>query len=296
MLKIVASKYAMIKNTFFIFTVSLAFVLYACNNSGKDEEPLATTVRIPTTGYTSPSSYPNMDLLWADEFNTTSLSAGQWNFQIGNGCPAICGWGNNESEYYKKENTTLKDGFLIIEAKKENEGNNQYTSSRINTQGKFSFHYGRVDVRAVLPEGKGIWPAIWMLGENISTVGWPASGEIDIMEMIGGGQREKTIHGTAHWSANGNHAQSSGSYSLSSGTFHDEFHVFSILWNAEKISWYVDDIKYHEVAISPSELSAFQKDFHFLINLAVGGNWPGNPDTTTPFPQYLIVDYIRVFQ
>ena len=265
-------------------------------DSANDDDDLNYEIFIiPTTGYSTPDNYSGLDLIWADEFDGTQLNENNWTFQLGDGCPAICGWGNNELENYQKENTSFQNGNLIIRAKKEI-GNNNFTSSRINTKGKFSFKYGRVDVRAALPIGQGIWPAIWMLGENIDQVGWPKCGEIDIMEKIGGNGREKTAFGTVHWDNNGQNADYGGSHSLTSGNYQDEFHVFTIKWTLNSIIWYIDNVQFHIIDTTPAELSEFQEDFHLLINLAVGGNWPGNPDATTTFSQYLIVDYIRVFQ
>lgn len=251
---------------------------------------------IPATGYRSPTSYPGLNLVWEDEFNGTSLNNANWTAEIGTGSN---GWGNNELQYYRAENTTVRDGHLIITAKKESFSGSQYTSSRLITKDKKTFQYGRVDIRAALPKGQGMWPALWMLGNNISSVGWPRCGEIDIMEMIGGAGRENTVHGTLHWDNNGTHACSCGQnqgYSLSTGTFNDEFHVFSIVWNATGITWYVDNIQYNFINTTPAELSEFNAPFFFIFNVAVGGNWPGNPDATTVFPQHLVVDYIRVFQ
>lgn len=242
--------------------------------------------------------YPNMKLVWEDEFNGTALNEGDWTFEIGDGCPSNCGWGNNELEYYQQANTTVVDGFLTIEARRESIGEKQYTSSRIKTQGKIKMKYGRVDVRAKLPEGQGIWPAIWMLGESIDSVGWPRCGEIDIMEMIGGKGREKTVHGTAHWwdDESSRHQYIGGQLDLKEQTYADAFHVFSIVWDATKIVWLVDDAPYYELSISVAEKNEFKSEFFFLMNVAVGGNWPGNPTETTKFPQRMVVDYIRVFQ
>lgn len=250
---------------------------------------------IPATGYTSPTSYDGMTLVWEDDFSGASLSTSNWTYEIGRGSN---GWGNNELQYYRQENTRLQDGHLIITAKKETFNDAAYTSSRLITKDKQSFQYGRVDIRAVLPKGQGIWPALWMLGANFSTVGWPKCGEIDIMEMIGGAGREKTVHGTLHWDNGGTNACTCGDdgFSLSTGTFADEFHVFSIVWNAGTVTWYVDNIQFHQIDITPAEMSEFDAPFFFIFNIAVGGNWPGSPDATTVFPQYLIVDYIRVFQ
>lgn len=252
-------------------------------------------VIIPATGYTSPTSYAGLTLIWEDDFAGTGLNTSNWTWEIGRGTN---GWGNNELQYYRQENTTVRDGHLIITAKKENFSGAAYTSSRIITKDKRTYQYGRVDIRAALPKGQGIWPALWMLGNNFPTVGWPQCGEIDIMEMIGGAGRENTVYGTLHWDNAGSYACTCGDdgYSLSSGTFGDEFHVFSIVWNANTITWYVDNVQFHQIDISPAAMSEFDLPFFFIFNIAVGGNWPGNPDGSTNFPQHLIVDYIRVFQ
>lgn len=248
---------------------------------------------IPGAGFVSPNTYAGYNLVWQDEFDGDELSQ-DWAYDLGDGCPGLCGWGNNELQSYKKENLRLEKGYLIIEAKKEMDGNKSYTSTRIKTQEKKSFLYGRMDIRAALPKGKGIWPAIWMLGDNITEVGWPKCGEIDIMEMIGG--EENTVHGTAHWDNNGQVASYGGKTSLTAGTLNDNFHVYSIIWDERKIVWLLDDKPFHEIDIRPSGLSEFHLPHFFLINIAVGGNWPGSPDQTTVFPQKFAVDYIRVFQ
>lgn len=251
----------------------------------------------PNAGYTSPDSYDGYNLVWADEFSGSTLSA-DWTFELGDGCPDLCGWGNQELEFYKKENTSLQEGNLIITAKKENAGSKSYTSSRLITKGKKSFTYGRIDIRAKLPKGQGMWPALWMLGENITEVGWPKCGEIDIMEMIGGSKfdQDATVHGTVHWDNNGSYANYGGNTKLPFGIFNDEFHVFSIIWDNEKIVWLLDNVQYHVIDIRPAGLDEFHKPFYFILNVAVGGTWPGSPDASTVFPQEMKVDYIRVFQ
>lgn len=247
----------------------------------------------PTTGYTSPLTYPGLNLVWSDEFNGSTLSS-DWTYDIGTGSN---GWGNNELQYYTNDNVQVSNGLLQITAKSETFNAQDYTSTRIKTQGLKSWKYGRVDVRAALPYGKGIWPAIWMLGDNITSVSWPACGEIDIVELIGGqGLNDRTAHGTAHWSNNGSHAQFGNSISLPSGKFADEFHVFSIVWNQNSITWLMDNVVYNTLDVTPAELSEFQENFFLIMNVAVGGNWPGNPDATTIFPQTMYVDYVRVFQ
>jgi beta-glucanase (GH16 family) len=192
----------------------------------------------------------------------------------------------------------MHDGYLVIKAKRESESGFQYTSSRIITKGKKEFKYGRVDIRAILPKGQGIWPALWMLGSNISDVSWPKCGEIDIMEMIGGGaDRDNKVYGTIHWDNAGSYASYGGNKTITAPkVFADEFHVFSIVWDETKIVWYLDDVQYHIIDITPPELNEFRKNFFFIFNVAVGGNWPGSPNSSTTFPQRMTVDYIRVFQ
>ena len=161
---------------------------------------------------------------------------------------------------------------------------------------KLSFRYGRVDIRAKLPKGQGIWPALWMLGSNFKSVGWPACGEIDIMDMVGCSTGDAIVYCTLHWDNEGSKADYGGSYSLSSGIFNDKFHVFTIIWDANEIKWYVDDVLFHTADITPAALSEFHENQFFIFNVAVGGDWPGSPDASTIFPQQLKVDYIRVFQ
>jgi beta-glucanase (GH16 family) len=235
----------------------------------------------------------NWELVWSDEFSGTSLDLDSWTRETGGG-----GWGNNELQYYtdREVNSFISDGRLIIKAQAESYGGRNYTSARLKTQNKKFWKYGKIEARMKLPYGQGIWPAFWMLGQNISSVGWPACGEIDIMEMIGGSGREKTVHGTVHWDNAGQHAQSGGSYSLPVGTFADAFHVFRIEWDQNLIRWYVDNNHYYSLNITPSGLSEIRNDFFILLNLAVGGNWPGNPNSTTVFPQTLEVDYVRVYK
>lgn len=246
-------------------------------------------------GYITPIQYDEYSLIWNDEFEGNNVDTQNWIFEIGDGCPN-CGWGNNEWEYYRRENAWVENNVLIIEARKENYRGKNYTSARMITNNLQSFQYGRIDIRALLPKGQGIWPALWMLGENISSIGWPACGEIDIMEMIGGSGREKTVHGTVHWDHNGEHAQSGGSRSVSVGSLADRYHVFSIIWDESSITWYLDDIAYYTINITQASMSEFHQKFFFIFNVAVGGNWPGYPDATTIFPQRMQVDYVRVFQ
>jgi len=246
------------------------------------------------TGYTTPSSYPGYTLKWNDEFNGTSIDQNNWGYDLG-----ASGWGNNELQNYTSlnANSYIANGSLVIEAIKGPNGN--YTSARMITKGKRTFQYGRIDIRAKLPKGQGIWPALWMLGTNIDNVGWPACGEIDIMEYLG--HQTSTVHGTAHWGAQGSTSSQSSSsrFDLTSGNFYEKFHVFSIIWEANRIRWYMDDQLFHTVTTTTTNGAAnwrFNQEFFFIFNIAVGGNWPGYPDATTQFPQKMFVDYVRVFQ
>ncbi|MEM7368383.1 MAG: family 16 glycosylhydrolase [Bacteroidota bacterium] len=253
-----------------------------------------TFVFIPDEGYITPTNYTGFDLVWADEFEGTSINTDNWTHEIGGH-----GWGNEESQYYtdREDNSYVSNGNLIIEAKLESFSGSAYTSARMITLNKQSFQYGRVDIRAILPEGQGIWPALWMLGNNFPTVGWPACGEIDIMELLGH-EPEKT-HGTAHWGAQGQgfSHNKSGSLVLQEGKFSDEYHVFSIIWEPGSIKWLLDDEEFHTVTNADvNGAYPFDAEFFFIFNIAVGGRWPGYPDATTQFPQQMLVDYIRVFQ
>ena len=239
------------------------------------------------------------ELVWSDEFNYEGLPDSEiWSYEVG-----ASGWGNNELQYYtrdRKENARVENGNLIIEARREGYMGASYTSARLITYTKgHSFRYGKIEARIRLPYGQGIWPAFWMLGNGIfEGTSWPGCGEIDIMEMVGGGEgRDDVVHGTVHWlDASNNHAQYGGQTQLIEGIFADNFHVFSVEWNATSIKWFLDGKQYHVVDITPAHMSEFHKDFFILLNIAVGGNWPGNPNASTIFPQKMYVDYIRVYQ
>jgi hypothetical protein len=261
----------------------------------EDDDDNTVGLVIPDGGYTTPTSYPGYNLIWADEFDGASLDLNSWTFETGTGNN---GWGNNELQYYREDNTSIVNGHLVITAKQQQFGGRQYTSSRIITKGKKNFKFGRIDIRAALPEGQGLWPALWMLGSNIDAVSWPACGEIDIMELTG--NLPNRVLGTVHYGANVSQHQfiSQSKYLTGNDNFQDEFHVFSINWVADKIEFLVDDEVYH--TITPANLNGaaypFNKPFFFIFNVAVGGNLPGSPDGSTAFPQRMIVDYVRVFQ
>ena len=247
-------------------------------------------------------------LAWSDEFNGPAGSAvdgTKWTLEVGNGSD---GWGNRERQHYtgSTRNAALDGaGNLVITARRETPGKKsrcwygecRYTSARLKTQGRFEQTYGRFEARIRVPRGQGIWPAFWMLGANIQTAGWPACGEIDIMEHIG---REPsnvygTLHGPGYSGANGVGAPSK----LASGGFADAFHVFAVEWEPNRISWYVDGRLYQTrtpADLPPGSAWVFDRPFFMLLNLAVGGHWPGDPDATTVFPQKMYVDYVRVYR
>ena len=235
-------------------------------------------------------------LVWSDEFNGSGLDLSKWSYQIGTG---FQGWGNNELQYYTNRpvNVDVFDGHLWIVAHRENFGGMQYTSARIRTRNKGDWRYGRIEMRAKLPRGRGIWPAFWMMPTDEVFGGWPQSGEIDIMELVG--HEPNRVHGTIHFATPSLQHQFQGSfYTLPQGTFNDNFHLFWIEWQQNEIKWYVDSTLYFTRV--PAHLGGanwpFNERFHIILNVAVGGNWPGSPDSTTVFPQSMVVDYVRVYQ
>jgi beta-glucanase (GH16 family) len=243
-------------------------------------------------------------LTWSDEFNGpagTAPDPAKWKHDIGGS-----GWGNNELEYYtdSTRNAAMDgNGNLVITARKENPANYQchygtceYTSARLLTAGKFDQAYGRFEARIKIPRGQGIWPAFWMLGNDIGTNPWPNSGEIDIMENIG--REPSTVHGTIHGPGYSGAGGLGGAYTLPNGqAFADAFHTFSVDWAPDSITWYVDGVQY--VRKTPADLNGnkwvFDHPFFMILNVAVGGYWPGYPDGSTVFPQSMLIDYVRVY-
>lgn len=230
-------------------------------------------------------------LVWEENFNNNELNEKVWNFELGDGCPNICGWGNNESQFYTKENHEIKDGILIIHPKKENE---KYTSTRITTKDKKEFQYGRMEVRAKLPAGKGMWPAFWMLGSNITQKGWPQCGEIDILEYVG--KNPGTIYTTLH--TKDSHGESKNSRITMIENIENGFHIYAIDWTKDKIDFYVDQKLVYTFAPNnkTEEIWPYNQPFYFIINVAIGGNFGGFEIDDTAFPQTFEIDYIKVYQ
>jgi beta-glucanase (GH16 family) len=250
--------------------------------------------RIVDKGYTTPQEYSGYTSLWKDEFEGNAVDLGSWSFETGRGGN---GWGNNELQYYTDKNASVEQGYLIITAKKENVADANYSSARMITKGKKNFLFGRIDIRAKLPEGQGIWPALWMLGANIDSVGWPSCGEIDIMELVG--HEPSKVYGTMHWGPHYTKHRSKGYWNiLTNGKYSDEFHVYSLIWKTDELKVLVDDKEFFTFTAAdaaPDEYP-FNAPHYLIFNVAVGGNWPGPPDSATKFPQQMIVDYVRVFQ
>ena len=241
---------------------------------------------------------PGWELVWSDEFDGAALDRSKWEFEVN-----ARGGGNNELQYYVTNNARLRDGVLAIEARKEifagPDGTRNYTSSRIRTKGKGDWLYGRFETRAKLPKNRGMWPAIWMMPTDERYGGWPHSGEIDIMELIG--HEPNRVYGTLHYSrSGGRHTYTGTNMTLTAGTFADEFHVFRLDWEPGVMRWYVDDRLYQTQTNWQSRAKSFpapfDQRFHLILNLAIGGNWPGNPDASTTFPQAMLVDYLRVYR
>lgn len=223
----------------------------------------------------------NTEIFWEDTFDR--LHSSFWNIEEGGG-----GWGNNELQYYTKNNITVSEGMLRIIARREDFAGYKYTSGRINTREKIFSTYGTVEARMkISATGNGLWPAFWLLGNSISTAGWPACGEIDIMEHI---NETGKVYGTIHYEKDNRHVYVSN---YIEGIDIREWHTYRITWNSRSLSWFVDDTLFFEVSIDSSEFRAFHEPFFVIINLAVGGNWPGFTIDETKFPVILYVDYVR---
>jgi beta-glucanase (GH16 family) len=287
------------------YTVSYNMVVTARTNAGA---PVAITVPVLVTapsGISQTDTYPyngTWTLAWSDEFsgiNGTLPDSAKWQMETGGG-----GWGNQELESYtnRAENAHVQDGNLVITAAKETytgtDGiTRDYTSARLKTQGLFSQAYGKFEARIKIPKGQGLWPAFWMLGNDISSAGWPTCGEIDIMENIG--KEPSTVHGTIHGPGYSGGSALGGANTLTGNTaFADDFHVFTVEWEPKVVRFYVDSTLYE--TRTPADLTGssnwvYDHPFFLILNVAVGGGWPGNPDQTTVFPQTMLVDYVRVY-
>jgi len=240
------------------------------------------------------------NLVWSDEFEADTIDVNNWNFQV-----EEAGRFNDEWQRYtnSNENAYIDNNCLVIKAVHESDihGMDQYTSARMHTANKQTWKYGKIAARMKLPQGEGIWPAFWMLGSNIEENGgdtpWPQSGEIDILELYGS-KDDGIIEANVHYAdASGSHAMMGGTaFKLKQGKFADAFHIFEFEWDVNRIAWFVDGEQFASMPISSDELTEFHKDFFILLNIAVGGTHAGRPNATTIFPQYMYVDWVRVYQ
>lgn len=260
-------------------------VLIAILVGGCEQQPVQT---LPERTWT---------LTWSDEFEGAlgnSPDTSKWTFDIGTGAG---GWGNAELQYYTNRPSNVQldgDGHLVITARREAYAGSGFTSARLKTQGLFSQRYGRFEARIKTPSGPGVWPAFWMLGDNFADVSWPQCGEIDIMEQRG--QQPAITHGSVHGPGYSGANAKTKSYGLMEGRFDTDFHLYAIEWGSDYIDFFVDDYLYQR--IQPSDLSGewvFNQPFFIILNIAVGGNFVGYPTTATPFPQQMIVDFVRVY-
>ena len=257
-------------------------VFFACKNSEEAED-----------------GYDGYILEWADEFNA-NLNTENWVFETGDGTDYGLppGWGNNERQIYttSSQNSIILgddegNSVLAIIARQE-PGNNKYSSAKITSQNLHGFRFGRIEARIKVPKGKGLWPAFWLLGENITEIDWPGCGEIDIMEVIG--HQPGVVNSTVHYTNDENKHESDGTGFDSGMDLSANYHIYRVDWSPESMKFYMDDNLVHEVFIM-DDMKEFLRSFYIIFNVAVGGNWPGDPDETTVFPQRMLIDWVRVY-
>ena len=272
------------------FTIAVCFFFFACS----EEEMVSQNKE------TNDWEIEGWNIVWQDEFDKDSLDLTKWSHEIGGH-----GWGNNELQFYtdSDSNSYVENGNLILKAQVvpqgigSSRGLRYYSSARLRTYGKGDWKYGRIEVKAKVASGQGIWPAIWMLPTDWLFGGWPSSGEIDIMEHVG--YDLGVVHGSVHTEAYNHKINTQRSSAKKIANVDTEFHVYSIIWDKDKISFFIDDVQYflfENDQQSNYKTWPFDQRFHLLINIAVGGDWPGNPDNSTNFPRTMLVDYVRVYE
>jgi len=271
----------------FLFIVYLTSIFISCSKDDKTDD---NQIIIPE-GYS---------LVWSDEFNSPSINTANWQYETGDGTdyglPA--GWGNNELQLYTNstENSGIvnDEGLSVLYLRALSDGSGGFTSAKMTTKNLFSMRFGRIDIKAKMPKGQGIWAALWMLGSNRDQIDWPGCGEIDIAEVLG--SEPEKVYSTLHYTdSEHTHGEIQESYVLSNATFNDAYHIFSLDWTPENLTFNVDGVEISEVPVA-GDMKEFLRSFYLVLNVAVGGNWPGSPDNTTTFPQTMYVDYIRVFK
>ena len=257
---------------------------------------LGTALVVFVTG-----SKPTFKEAWTDDFAVENLDESKWTIVTGNGCPDLCGFGNNEAQFYTDDpsNVRIEDGFLVIEAHKTNDPNQAFTSGKLVTKHKADWKYGKIEMKAKLPAGRGTWPAFWMLPTLPDrSLDWPMDGEIDIMEHVG--YNAGMIYGTIHTSKYNHQIGTQRTDSLLISDAHESFHVYGIEWSPSKISWYVDNETYLTLLRNEDDYSGWPFDdneYHIIINLAVGGNWGGRQGIDESiWPQKYVIDYVKYYQ
>ncbi len=279
----------MLKAPYLRISIVASLLFTACN----DDEP-GSQVNEP--GINTPAGYT---LEWSDEFDGESIDATIWNFETGDGTAYGLppGWGNNEKQIYTNspDNAflTMDEGNDVLAITALKNGADDYTSAKLTSQGKRSILFGRVDIRAKVPAGNGLWPALWMLGENRPLIDWPGCGELDIMEVLG--KEPNKMYTTLHYVADGNvKGELQKEHPLSAANYSDAYHVYSVVWTPSKIQYLLDEAPIYEELIQ-ADMKEFLRPFYLILNLAVGGYWPGDPDASTQFPASLYVDYVRCY-
>lgn len=235
--------------------------------------------------------YDTWQLIWQDQFDADELDPSKWQVQIG-----YTGASNKELQIYTnlQENIHLENSCLVFTALKKPFLGHLFTSARVATRGLFTCQYGRLEASIRIPTGKGMWPAFWMLGDDIGSVGWPKCGEIDIMENKGG--FPDVVRGTIHGPAYSGDESIGKDYCTPGRSFSDAFHLYAIEWEPHEIRWYVDDFHYNTLTDKDVHGDwVFDHPFYIVLNLAIGGSWPGFPDDTTQFPQRMVTDYVKVY-
>ncbi len=275
---------------FLAYCVCSLFIISSCSSDDEVVTPVDPVVDETPEGYA---------LVWADEFNGDAINFEYWNHELGDGTayglPA--GWGNNELQLYTDQaahsgiDKTNDVSALRITAEEETAG--AYRSAKLTSQNKISVRFGRVDVKAKMPSGQGIWPAIWMLGDNIDEISWPGCGEIDIVEVLG--QEPDRMYSTVHFTNSENSLESIQGESNNFGDLSTDYHVYTVEWTPEQIRFLLDGTMINELDIE-DDMKEFLRSFYIILNVAVGGYWPGDPDNTTVFPQQMLVDYVRVYE
>lgn len=281
----------------------MSIALLSCKDKGKKinfDDQKKVKHAVSNLNEDTYQSELDWNLVWSDEFEADTINVNNWNFQV-----VEAGHFNDEWQRYtnSKENAYIENNCLVIKSVHESDihGMDQYTSARMHTANKQAWKYGRISARMKLPQGEGLWPAFWMLGANIDENGgdtpWPQCGEVDILELYGS-KDDGIIEANLHYAdASGSHAMmGAAAFKLEQGKFADAFHIFELQWDANRIAWFVDGEQFASMPISSDELSEFHKEFFILLNIAVGGTHAGRPNTTTKFPQYMYVDWVRVYQ